>query len=64
MVFQPMAYDCPPFSDESPREDKGVIEYESGLPYERQPAKRSGCISSEILDHNVIAMFILKIVFY
>ena len=56
MVFQPMAYDCPPFNGESPLKDKGVIEYEAGLPYKRQPTKKSTYIFRGIFNHNTIAM--------
>ena len=64
MVFQPLAYECPPFNDESPLEDKGVMEYEAGLPYhKRQFAKRSTCTPREILDQNLVAMSFKNIVF-
>ena len=56
IVFQPMAYECPPFNDESSLEDKGVIEYQAGLPYKQEPAKRSTCTPGEILDHNLVAV--------
>ena len=56
MVFQPVAYECPPFNDESPLEDKGAIEYEAGLPYKRQTAKRSTWNPNELLDHKLVAM--------